>query len=49
MFVQCLATVFQPQVYLLEQTQALSISTWNEVDCEFHNLAGKHLDALSPT
>ena len=47
MFARCLATVSQPQDYLLEQTLALSISTWNEVDCEVHNLAGRYHDALS--
>ena len=47
MFAQCLATVSPPQDYLLEQTLALSIFTWNEVDPEVNNLADGHLDALS--
>ena len=47
MFAQCLTTVSQPQDYLLQQTLALSIYTWNEVDREVHNLAGRHHDTLS--
>ena len=43
LFGDCLTTTRLP---VREQTLALSISSWNEVDREVHNLAGKHLDTL---
>ncbi|KAK3760073.1 hypothetical protein RRG08_064743 [Elysia crispata] len=46
MFAQCLVTVSQPQDYVLAQTQAPSISTWNEVDHEVNKLASRHHHTL---